>query len=515
MNTIQTSLLWQGPVLLRQVPVVAALSFAIAACSSSSDDDGAPVGGGSGTGTRHHLYLSTSFSGGSVQLVDPRAPTSPTAVGGLGPFDFEFNPVLLGTPDASAATLRDVRVDRLVVGIGARVLELSLALGSSTPALRELITLGGNVEEIDLSVDLSGATPVVHYVVEVGPGTYETFTQTGAAVSPSVPFPGAPVVPTGDPTTAALTGWLALDAGMLTFVDLSLAVTDLRAAAAAAYVDVTDAGATFLSLPSGFACFRQDLTLVDVAFTPSAPGSFMIDQFAVVGRDALYFASPTGANSFEIVRALADGTAVAVTASVAGDPFYVNVTDDRVLYAFDDPGAGGQSLMSVDLLGGDPRALETGTAGLDLTRFSGPGIAASRIAYEVSGLGVVDVADDGSDREVYANAELIGTSFPDELSLSSSLGVAELLLLTPVGTGGWTFESVVPGDTASRRTIGALPQEFDDASATSFFTRTGLLTAIGGASSGMQTDVYWYDLERAGSLVRITNTLQVFEIGVL
>ncbi|MEM9378577.1 MAG: hypothetical protein AAGB93_01415 [Planctomycetota bacterium] len=501
---------------LRPIAAAVALSLVLASCSSGGGAPGGdPGGGGTGAGTRHHLYLSTTLSGGSVQLVDPRTPTSPTAVAGLGPFDFDFNPVLLGEPDAGTATLRDVRVDRLILGVGTRVFELPLALGTTPPVMRELITLGGPVDEIDLAVDLSGTTPIVTYVVEVGVGTYRTFTQTGAAVSASAPFPGAPVVPTGDATTTAWTGWLALDAGMLTYVDPGLAVTNLRATASAAYVDVTDAGATFLSLPSGFACFRQDLTLVDVAFTPSASGSFTIDEFAVVGRDALYFASPTGANSFEVVRALADGSAAAITPSVAGDPVFVNVTDDRVLYAFDDPVATGQSLVSVDLLGGDPRALETGAAGLDLTRFSGPGIAAARIAYEVTGLGVVDVADDGADREVYASAELIGTSFPRTLPLSSGLDVAELLLLTPDGSGGWTFDAVAPGDPASRRTIGTLPPGFDDAAATSFFTRTGLLTAIGDAASGMQTDVYWYDLDRAGSLVRITDTATAFEIGVL
>lgn len=492
--------------------LISVLLASLASCGGGGGGSSQAPPPGGGGGDRAHLYVAGVGGGTSLFLVDPSAPSSPALVAGSAGVAYAFNPVFSGTPDPVAGVLRDAQVDRVALASGTRLLELSLAAGQSAPALNEIIDLGAAVGDVMLGEDLSGPVPTVHYAVEVGgAGQYQTFSQTGGAVSTPVPFPGEPLTFVGSPADGSFSGWVALESGMLTRVTAGLAVTNLTSTSTASVVDGTDDASAFFAVDAGFGCIRSDDSYVDVAFTPVASGSFSPSDFAVAGSTALYFASPTGANSFEIVRALTDGSAAAVTADIPGTPTYLNVTPTRVLCGYDSPAGGGSNLTSFDLDGGDEQTLEAGVAGIELAPLRTPGLTTERVVYGLTGIGTVDVATDGSDRRLLSGATPAGVAFAQELTLGNAFSIASVYLTSPAPAGGTTLSSLVPGDAGGPVELGVIPAGFTDVSASALFTGTAIVTALDAG----QSDVFVATSGVADSLRRVTSTPSTFELGTL
>ena len=302
---------------------------------------------------------------------------------------------------------------------------------------------------------------------------------------------------------------------MLTHVDRNLAVSNLMAAASAEYIDATTAGNHFVKVNDGFAVYGQNGILTEVVHTPFAGGAFSQQAFAVVGPNDMYFASPTSASTFQLVRAGVDGVATPITTDITGTPRFINVGTDRVIVAYDDPVNTGQSLASFDLMGANPVMLETGVASMDLDFFQFPGIGSNRLAYELTGVGVVDVAQDGSDRIVYTGAGLIWVSVDGDLTFDAVANVDRLYLGSDAPGGEKQVESVLPGNAGSRILLGTLPLDFDMVGVSSFYSRTVMVTATDSNPSAPNSDVYFADGAAAGSLQQVTATPSGFELGVL
>ena len=490
------------------------VSLTFVACGGGGGGGSAPPPGAS---ARYHLFLGNPVGGGVLNLVNPAAPTAPIPIPQIPVLAFDFNPVFSGTLDIASGVVREVQIESLVMGLGSDVVQQSLAIpaGGGTPALRTVQSFLTDVVDLEVSVDLSLPTQALIYTVEMTGGGYMTFADFGSSVTPALPFPGVPVVPTVDRADGSINGWLALDAGMLTHVARDLTVSNLAAAASAEYIDVSAGGDHFVDLGDRFAAYRQNGTLVDVNFTPVAMGSFEPRDFTLVGVDAMYFASPTGAATFEIVRALGDGTAMAVTGDIAGTPRHLNVSDTGIRLVYDDTLNGGMSYVTMDLAGNNPVMLETGAASIEATQLQTPGALSSRVAYELPGVGVVDVSEDGTDRQLYAGAKLVGVSLGGDLALDSAADVNRLYLSTNPGSAGLQVDSVTPGVPSSRIVLGTLPVAFDDVSVTALYSDTVIITGTITIGPNPQADVFFADGTAAGSLVQVTDTPMEFELGVL
>ena len=459
----------------------------------------------------------TPLTAGVLNLINPGQPTTPIPLSGVPTLQFDFVPLFNGTLDIPGESLRDVTLESLVTGVGADVLEIPMGIPTSgaTPTPRTVQTMASNVEDTEAVIDLSQAVRTVLYTVELAGGSHETFADIGGVATPPVAFPGTPITTTSDRATGGISGWLALDMGMLNHVDRNLAVTNLMAATSASYIDATTAGEHFLELDNGFAVYLQNGTLVEVSHTPFAGGTFDIQDFAVVGEDDLYFASPTSAGTFQIVRAGGDGIATPVTMDIIGTPRYLNVGDTRLVVAYDDPVNTGQSLVTFDLLGANPVMLETGVAGVDLDFFRFPGLGANRLAYNLTGVGVVDVALDGSGRVDYPGTTLAGVTIDGDLDFDAASLVARLFLSSDGPGGAKQVESVLPGNPASRILLGTLPAAFDGFGVSGLYSQSVMITATDTDPGGPQSDVYFADGAAAGSLQRVTDTPTEFEVGLL
>ena len=488
------------------------LAGSLPACSGGGGSGGGPGGGGGPSGQRYHMFLDGLPGSGTMNLVDPGSPSNPVVVDGSLGVTYEFNPVFSGTLDAAAQTLRDLQVDRLIFADGNRLLSLSVRLGQGSPALQEIYDFGAPVDDLTAGRDLSGAGDTLHFVVEVGgAGSYQALSQTGANVTTPVPFPGAPVTFVGSPTDGSFQGWVGLESGMLTRVAPDLSVTNLTATADATLIDVTNGRDAFFTLSNGFGVLRSNDTYVDVSFTPVAAGTFTPDEFTVVGETAMYFASPTGPGSFEIVRALPDGTASAITGSLMGEPSFLNVTPTRLLCGFEEAGGAGESLVSYDLLGGDEQSLESGAASIEYGTYVSPGIEGDRIVYTVPGTGVVDVASDGSERQLMPNATVAGATLAPTLSFGNALTVDSIILTSPAPTGGLSLTSMTPGDPASQVALGIVPPGSTNVAAAGLFTSSLIITVL----DATQSDIFVATRGSANSLRRVTDTPARFEVGAL
>lgn len=491
--------------------LAALVAGSLPACSSGGGSSGGSGGSpGGGGGERYHMFLDGLPGSATLNLVDPADPSNPIAVSGSTGIAFDFNPVFTGSIDVSASTFRDLQVDRLILIDGNRLLSLSLSLDQGAVSLDEIFDFGAPVGEVIAGRDLSGSSDTVRFAVEVGgAGQYQVLTQTGSSTTTPLPFPGTPVTPVGSPADGSFQGWVALESGMLTLVAPDLSVTNLTAATSANLIDVTDGRDGFFNMSTGFGIVRSDLSYVDVSFTPAAAGPFDLDEFTVVGEEAMYFASPTGANSFEIVRALPDGSAAAVTGDIMGEPTFLNVTSSRVLCGVTD--VPGESLLSFDLLGGDEQTLESGASSIEFGAFVSPGIESERIVYSVPEIGAIDIGTDGGGREVFAGSAVAGMSFEPTLSFGNALFVSSVFLSSPAPTGGTSLVSMTPGDAGSRVEVGIIPPGFTTVSAAGLFTSTVIVTAIDAG----QSDVFVATEGSADSLRRVTDTPTRFELGAL
>ncbi len=497
---------------LTTAALAALLACSLPACSSGGGDSGGAAGGGpgGGSGERYHLFLDGLPGSATLNLVDPASPSSPITVNGSTGIAYSFNPVFSGTIDVANASFQDLQVDRLILTDGNRLLSLPLSLDSGAAALEEIFDFGAPVGEVIASRDLSVSSDTVSFVVEVGGAEqYQVLELTGSSITGPDPFPGTPVSPVGSGADGSFQGWVALESGMLTLVARDLSVTNLTAATSAVLIDVTNARDGFFSLADGFGIVRSDLSYVDVSFTPAAAGSFDLDEFAVVGEDAMYFASPTGAGSFEVVRALPDGSAAAITGDLMGAPTFLNVTPSRVLCGF--AGVADETLLSFDLLGGDEQTLESGVTSIEYGAYVSPGIQPERIVYSVPELGVVDVASNGAGRQVFSDSTVAGLSFETTLSFGNALSVSSVFLSSPAPMGGTSLTSMTPGDASSRVEVGVIPPGFTTVSAAGLFTSTVIITAIDAG----QSDVFVATEGSAGSLRRVTDTPTRFELGAL
>lgn len=487
--------------------------------SCSGGGDMSPTPPPPAGGERLHAFLNGALGGGTLALLNPSAPTQPIPIPSVPSVDFDFNLLLSGTLDVAAGALRNPSVDRLVFGVGMDLLEVSLAQPSAgaSPADRIVTTLGANIDEVHVSMDYSTSPHTTIYVVDLVGGTSVTFDQVGQTVSPVLPFPGEHVAPTLNRATGSINGWLALESNTLTHVARDLTVTNLAAASEASYIDATNGGDAFLFLGDRFASYRQDGSLVDVAFVPSGNGTFDPEDIVAADADALYFFSAPSGTTFEVVRALGDGTAAPITLEFMGTPNFLTISQSRVLFGYLDALNGGESLVSVDLMGGDQVMLETGADGLDASLSRFPGTNAVRLIYELESAGstdVIDIADDGTDRQVYADARLAGLSVAGDLFFHAATNVDAVYITTAAPAGNLRIEVIEPGAPATRATMGLLPLGFEQANIISFYTSTAIVT--GTRTTGTPaSDVFFLRKNQPNSLVRVTDTSSTFELGVL
>ena len=498
---------------------IAALSL-VACGGGGGSSPGTTAGPGSPGGTnsdRFHAYFENTLGGGTLALVDPMDPANPATIAEVPSVFGAFNPIFSGDLDLMSGALNDISVDGLTFAVGAEIVEVPLqrASGGGAPSARSVTTLSGPVDDIEVTIDHSAATRTVIYTAELAGGGYVTFDQIGSTVTPEAPFPGEPVTMTGDRATGAIDGWLAFESNMLTRVDRNLVATNLAPATEAQYIDVTGDGDAFLFLGDRFASFRQSGALVDVTTMPVSMGATSPEDLAVVGADALYFPNATSGSTFQLVRALGDGSSAQITGDITGSPIFMTVTDSRVLVGYDDGTNGDQSLVSFDLNGGDMQMLETAVTGLGLSLFSFPGTTSERIAYEVTGVGVVDVMDDGTDRQVIADASLVGISIAGPLPFHSAADFDAFYVTTTLPSGNLQLEVVEPGLPATRTVLGALPMGVDQVSVTAFFSETAIVTGITNAGASSQSDVFFVDPAQANSLSQVTDTPTEFDLGLL
>lgn len=496
---------------------IAALSFVACGGGGGGSSSGAAGGPGGTNSDRFHAYFENTLGGGTLALVDPMDPANPATIAEVPSVFGAFNPIFSGDLDLMSGALNDVSVESLAFAVGAEIVEVPLqrASGGGAPAARSVTTLSGPVNDVEVTIDHSAATRTVIYTAELTAGGYVTFDQVGSTATAVAPFPGEPVTMTGDRTTGAIDGWLAFESNMLTRVDRNLVTTNLAPATEAQYIDVTADGDAFLFLGNRFASFQQSGALVDVTTTPVSIGVTLPEDFAVVGADALYFPNATSASTFQLVRALGDGSSATITGDITGSPTFMAVTDSRVLVGYVDSTNGDQSLASFDLNGGDLQMLETAVTGLSASLFSFPGTTSDRIAYEVTGVGVVDVMDDGTDRQVIADASLVGISIAGPLPFHSAADFDAFYITTTLPSGNLQLEVVEPGLPATRTVLGALPMGVDQVSVTAFFSETAIVTGITNAGASSQSDVFFVDPAQANSLVQVTDTPTEFDLGLL
>lgn len=505
-------------------PFAAPLTLLATACSDSGGTPAPPPPPPPASVSHLHVYLEETMGVGIVKFVDPRLPSQPMAIGTFEPGNFDFNPVLRGALDPASGVLQAPRVEGLAFGTGLNVIEVPLGAGApgSTFALAPVKTLSAPIAELDVHVDAGAAEVTKIYVAELNSGEHVTFEWTEAGTTAELVFPGVPVANLTQRGTGLFDGWLGLESNMLTRVQRDLTVTNLAPAFEASYVDVTEAGDAFVFLGDRYAAFRQDGTLTDVAYTPVSSGSFNHEDLTVVGADALYFCSSTslapGAATFEVVRALSDGSAVAITGDINGTPEFITVTDTRVLVGYYDLALNGDSIVSMDLTGGSTVMLEMAAQDVDASAFRFPGTSSDRIVYQLQTAGlpsVIDIADDGTDRQEYPMARLVGLSIGGNLTFHSATNVEHIFLATPSTTGSIRLESAVPGDPSTRVTLGLLPMEFDDVSVTTMFSETAVVTAIDTTVGNERSDVFLVRAGRAGSLDRVTDNPGEFSLGLL
>lgn len=466
-------------------------------------------------GQRLHAFLENSGSGGNLTLFSPSDPATTFPVTAIPSLGSDYNPVVRGTLDITGGVIRDIEVDALVFGVGSNVIEVPLAGAAALQAPRTVTILSSIISNIEVTVDLGAASRTLVYTARLVTGDYVAFEDVAGTPSIQRPFPGVPITPTVERTTGAMNGWLALESNMLTRVTRNLVTTNLAPVTTAEYIDINADGDTFLFLGNRFGSFRQNGTLATFANGIAAATFFAPEDFAVVGAEAMFFPAATSGASFGLWRATGDGSAGPITGDFMGTPTFVQVTPSRVIVGYADQVNGGTSLVSLDHLGNDLVLLEIGALNLDITRFKFPGISSNRIAYEVEGEGVIDVQDDGQDRQVHAGARLAGVSISGDLTVHSSSEIDALFLTTTRPAGNLRLEAVTPGNPNTLRSLGSLPLGVDTVSVTAFYSDSALVTGTFNAGANFQSDIWVAQTSQGNSLVRVTDSALEFDLGLL
>ena len=394
---------------------------------------------------------------------------------------------------------------------GRDVREISLELTGAPPTPRDLTTLPSAADRLTAFVEFEASPRADIHVAGLASGGFETFIDQGGTVTAPTPFPGEPIAALIDAATGGLDGWIVLDgaARYLLHVDRNLVETTLRPAMQANEVGRTASGGVYLWVYDGFVHYRADGTLVDVVHTPVFPPLFQMQLYTrVIGED-LYFFTPTSATSFQAVRGRPDGTATVFPETFVGVPNAILGTESRVVVlSFGLP----SQLVSFALDFTDRVVLGSGQVLVTTGAFGdGPGVGGLIVFCERTQ--VVDVRADGTDRIEHPNARLRGVTIDSSLTLDRQPRIVEAVLTRPLPGGTVAIDIATVGSTAAPQRMGELPIAFQEGFSSGLLSGTNLVTAVPDPAMPTESDIFFFERARPGSLTRVTDTPGVLEIA--
>lgn len=492
--------------------IATTLALLLVSCGGGGGGDPVPVLDGPSAGvpdaessdTRtYHFYV------GSIGAVDPNNPAAPLTVeSDLPDWAYVFP---AGKHDATALQLKDERPYKLVYAKSGQFWKVSADLGGALNPGR-LSTESEAFKICDISADVDPTNPEETLMVYEVPGQDVDCATSGDNIwrmvslgmdEFDVPLAAKPVLySTNDPNTGKLTNWLVKENNQLLLYDANFS----QGEPLIAYTSIAGflgswRGKIVLGVDNGIYVFdsaTKTLSARKMTIT-SAIRAVVFD-----GTVWIYSRSSISAFSLENNNTATSFVSVAAPRVISA----VALSDDKLVFVSTDETTGLNNLTAV------PRA--GGLAETILTDFQYvlPLYATGNMIYfnslDASGIPVARaIADDGTNAQEHPNAAWVGGQVPVNQPEAS---LDKIVLLdgfknVDAGYGGGTLTVYSAKTHTPNVILGTLPADIRAATIPRVsYARDGLMWGLARSTVDNNYDVLYFDIERANSLVRVTNT---------
>lgn len=488
-------------------------SLVLSACGGGGGGDVAPIGGPAAPAPTE-TYL---FFQGSLAAVDPAAPTTPIFIEPAGTAISGLAAIEAGQYNAGTRRVSDVHFRTLVYGRGANLWKVNAVKGGAAPtAVRVSSEASIGTDGICESFYASDFADHNNsrYAYEI-PGADNDCSTGGDNLwrlvrvgmnDTTLPITSAnidePLTVIRDVTSGAITGWLRLAGTNLVRYDADFGnpITVANLVGSVQVVAMAPNGRVFLKIDS-------ELKIYDPASypTPGAGLSLALHTFtgalgSVAFDDTYAFFLDGG---YTLYRVPLDGSATAggpfLTEAATSSVGQLTLTGSRLVYAATDGGI--VTVKSVLKSGGAAVPIKTAAA---LQSVSLVAAADNRIYYNVTtGFAFPNIAgtvlDNGDNLFEHLSSFWSGRIRANEKSLMRDAAISHIGLFDAASS----LSIYRTGDHVVTATVGSAPADINSLFAGAY-NNLGHGLAFG--TSGAASDIFYFNLNSAGSLQRVTTT---------